>query len=146
VTGSGHRARRLRLPAVPASLDAVHDLVEQLWSGQAGVALAERTRFETAVAEVAGNIIEHAVPVAGAGQVWLTFTADAGPDGVRGEFTDDGRPVEVELDGVQMPGADAEDGRGLALTRLLCDELRYERVAGTNRWTLVCRRDGVTGP
>jgi serine/threonine-protein kinase RsbW len=126
--------------AVPASLESIHDLVERLWSGLVDVSPADRVRFETAVVEVAGNIIEHAGPTDDGSPVWLTFTAKAGPSLIQGEFTDDGGRSEVDLAAVQMPGVDAEDGRGLALALALCDEVRYERLGAANRWTLVCHR------
>lgn len=132
----------LCLPAVPASLDVIHDHLEQLWSHRAGVAEADRWRFETAVAEVAGNIIKHSTPVGDTQGVTLSFAVQADAGSIRGIVVDDGQETDVDLDTVQMPGVQAEDGRGLALAVSLCDVVRYERVGSTNRWTVVCHRIG----
>jgi serine/threonine-protein kinase RsbW len=104
---------------------------------------ADRWRFETAVAEVAGNIIKHSTPAGDADGVTLSFAVEADAGGIRGVFVDDGQETGVDLDTVQMPGVQAEDGRGLALAVSLCDVVRYERAGSTNRWTLVCHRIGA---
>jgi hypothetical protein len=41
----------------------VHDLLEELWSYAPDVGAADRIGFETAVAEVAANIVQHAAAV-----------------------------------------------------------------------------------
>lgn len=133
-------ARQLSVPAVPASLGAIHDLVEQVWSGTAGVTAADRLRFETAVVEVAGNIIEHATPAGGAAEVTLSLAVGTDRASIRGVFVDDGQEADVDLDEVRMPDPGAEAGRGLALVVSLCDRVHYERAGSTNRWTLVCHR------
>jgi serine/threonine-protein kinase RsbW len=38
-----------------------------------------------------------------------------------------------------MPGHESEQGRGLAMSRSLLDELGYERDGEVNRWRLVKR-------
>jgi serine/threonine-protein kinase RsbW len=132
---------RLTVPARPASLDEIHDLVESLWAEQPGFPAADRLRFETAVVEVAGNIVTHAVagrPGEPAVTIELTLTAD--PDSATARFRDDGGAAHLDLAAAEMPDTMAESGRGLALTRALSDDLAYERAGPANIWTLTCRR------
>ena len=90
--------------------------------------------FETAVAEVAANIIEHSAkgePVA------LRLALRAEPDVVTADLEDGGRA----LDGVALATSpEDERGRGLMLARALTDELSYERDGSVNRWRLRRRR------
>jgi serine/threonine-protein kinase RsbW len=128
------------LPALPACLDVVHDVVAALWAQAPDVTTRDRGRFETAVMEIAGNVLEHSHPQAGASSVTLTVAVVADSQTLRATLEDDGRAVLVDLDGARMPGVDAEDGRGLALARSLSDRLSYERMGATNRWTVECHR------
>jgi serine/threonine-protein kinase RsbW len=136
---------RLTIPAQPDSLDEVHDLVESLWAGQARFPAADRLRFETAVIEVAGNIITHAAAGRPSGsEVTVELTLTATPGSVTACFRDDGGAAGLDLAAAQMPDALAESGRGLALTRALADDVTYERVGPANIWTLTCRRSRRT--
>lgn len=90
--------------------------------------------FETAVAEVAANIVEHGVEDRLA-TVTLTLAASEGR--VEAIFEDDGSPVDVDLGGVSMPEELAERGRGLAIAASVLDVLEYQRVGGVNTWRLV---------
>src|SRR6478672_10512120 len=47
-------------PATPEMLDLVHAVLERLWADHADVSQGDRARFETAVIEILGNIVEHA--------------------------------------------------------------------------------------
>lgn len=133
--------RKLTVPGRPASLHEIHDTIQSLWAEHAGFPAADRMRFETAVIEVAGNIVIHA----GEGlarEVAIELTLTFSPDSVTACFRDDGGAAELDLASTQMPDTTAEFGRGLALTRALADDLAYERVGATNVWTLTCRRAG----
>jgi serine/threonine-protein kinase RsbW len=139
---------RLELSA-PADLhivDLLHALLEQLWIGNPEVSAEDRFRFETAVIEVLGNIVEHAYQLDPAAAehrdqarrfiVVLAVTADE----VVASFGDNGLPTCLDLSHVAMPQEDAESGRGLALAAATTDELSYERVEGRNHWKLRCTR------
>ena len=59
----------VELPAVPDSLDAVQDLVAELYdSGEDDLHAMDRIRFESAVVEIVGN--GHQVEVFGAATPW----------------------------------------------------------------------------
>lgn len=134
----------LDLAVTPAAVDEVQDALPGLWDLDGAVTAVDRIRFETALVEVVGNVVEHAYEMDSTSghvpgralQVRLSLTAAT----VEGEVSDNGVPVELDLARVTMPGEDAESGRGLALALAAVDDLRYERSGGRNRWVLVCRR------
>jgi serine/threonine-protein kinase RsbW len=126
--------------ADPEILDLAHSVLAQLWRRHPLVPEPARLRFETALVEILGNIVEHA------------YRADEA-HGVRGErrvevavgvtgaallafLGDNGRPAAIDLAAVTMPPPDAETGRGLPLAKAALDELAYHRDGSRNLWTL----------
>jgi serine/threonine-protein kinase RsbW len=103
----------------------------------------ERMRWETVVVEIVSNVIEH--PVTPDHAVSVEVRLDVHPDRLDALIVDDAEPAAIPLTRA-MPGAEAESGRGLALTQLLCDEFTYERRSERNRWRLVCLRGQLTDP
>jgi hypothetical protein len=55
-------------------------------------------------------------------------------------------PGDFRLTHREMPGVDAESGRGLAMVQLLCDELTYERVGDENVWSVRRTRSEPEAP
>jgi serine/threonine-protein kinase RsbW len=137
----------LSAPATPDMVDLVHAVLEKLWSAHDDVAMADRIRFETAVIEILGNIVEHAYELDGpqngsapARRFDVRLTAT--DRGLVASFGDDGIPMALDLSDVVMPDEDAESGRGLALAMAALDDLTYDRQDGRNHWRLMCvRRD-----
>jgi len=133
-------------PATPEMLDLVHAVLERLWADHADVSQGDRARFETAVIEILGNIVEHAYRLdpsddpndesARRFDVSLVATDEE----LVAAFGDNGMPVALDLSNVTMPDEDAESGRGLALAAAAVDDLSYERVQGRNHWRLLCVR------
>lgn len=116
-------------------LEAVHDALARFWS-LLEEAPDQRWRllFETAVAEIAANIIEHANPP------YFTMRIRRGTESVIAEFTDSGKG----WDGPSGPAAilddlTAERGRGLSLAGTAVDEVAYERQGLVNHWRLTKR-------
>lgn len=66
----------LQVPALPASLDEIHDLVSDMWPCTPGVEAQDQQRFEAALVEVAANIIEYARPADGRAVVTLDLNSD----------------------------------------------------------------------
>jgi serine/threonine-protein kinase RsbW len=133
--------------ANPAGLDVIHDLVESLWTDQPALPPQARMRFETAVIEVASNIIKHATTGdPGPDDVTIELTLTVGPDRITALFRDNGGPADVDLSGAQMPDATAEFGRGIALARELTDRFSYERTASANFWALTVLPSGPKMP
>ena len=139
----------LSAPADPETMDLVHAVLEQLWAVHDDVSDRDRGRFETAVMEILGNIIEHAYQLDDGAQA--TTPADgprrfdivlaATDDELVATFGDNGMPVALDLSNIVMPDADAESGRGLALAAAAVDDMSYERVQGRNHWRLLCVRE-----
>src|SRR5438132_13229047 len=93
-----HRTCQLTLPAEPASLEEIHDLVTSLWAAQTWLPAADRLRFETAVIEVAGNIVTHAAAVWPSGSaLTIELTLTVGPDSATACFRDDGGVAKPDL-------------------------------------------------
>jgi serine/threonine-protein kinase RsbW len=132
---------QLTIPAQLASLEEIHDLVASLWERQTRFPPADRLRFETAVIEVAGNIVAHAAAgQSGGREVTVELALTVSPESATACFHDDGGAAELDLASARMPDTLAECGRGIALTRALADDLTYERSRSANIWTLTCRR------
>lgn len=131
----------LRAPLCPEALEQVHDLVARLCD-TASSSMIDRIRFETAVIEIANNIMEHSRRIDPPSDEPRSFhiVLHGGPDELTAEFRDDGRPVVIDFQAISMPGEDAEAGRGLALALATVDEVTHEHQDGLNIWRIVCRR------
>lgn len=127
----------LRAVAAPEALDEVLDLLQSSWAGHPDVHELDRTRFEIAVTEVTGNIVEHA---AGGERLEFTLHVVVHPDRLEARFTDAGRPVDADPAVTELPDELAESGRGLVLARRAVDELDYRREDGLNHWLVLRRR------
>lgn len=121
--------------AVPETLNLLHDLLDRVRVDHPDVEATDLMLFETAVIEIANNVVEHGRPP---GTIRYSFTLDVDPDKLRGHLTDGGPPLPQSV--VSMPDPESEHGRGLALARIALDDLAYERVDDHNEWTMVRRR------
>jgi len=130
--------RVLETEAGPGALADIATALERTWAANPFVPPIERMHMELAAGEIGANIIEHA---AGARQVWMTMDVTVSPGQVQVEFTDDGDPVQVDLDAVCLPDDMAERGRGLALARSVLALLAYQR-SELNHWILVSKPFG----
>jgi serine/threonine-protein kinase RsbW len=124
-------------PADGAFLDAVHDSLDRLWAAAPDVPLRDRIRFDTALAEVVANVVQHAVPAGEqAVHVDVSLMVDAGA--AQADVVDDGAAVPVDLDR-GLPPETATSGRGLVLIQRAVDKFGFERRDGRNIWRIVCR-------
>jgi len=127
----------LETQAGPHALEQIHRALDGLWSARAEIPDAIRMQLGIAVAEIGANIIEHA----GKGRpVRVRMDMACLDHQVQIEFTDEGQPVAVDIDSLQMPDDMAERSRGLALARAVLSRLTYRRKDGANHWTLVSER------
>jgi serine/threonine-protein kinase RsbW len=122
--------------AVPQTLHELHELLERAGSEHPDVLPEDLMRFETAVIEIAGNVVEHGRPK---GEVTYTFALQVRPDRLEGVLDDGGQPVPPSHDS-DMPDQWSEDGRGLPLAQAALDELTYEREDSRNLWRMVKHR------
>lgn len=137
--------RTVRLTAPPDTVDTVHDLLDALWPSVPDVSARDRMSLDTAIIELAANVIQHA----NRGKpITATLTVIAFPDRIEATLSDSGEVGEVDIEGRSMPAADelAESGRGIALMKALVDTVEHRRVDGFNHWTLVREREQVRQP
>ena len=128
------------VPAVAESLDEVQDRFGVWWESLGIDDVRLRFSLETALAEVAANIVEHTRrrdQVTGRRYAVELCATD---DELVAVLTDNGRPADVDLSAVTMADVDEESGRGLALAIAALDRLEHEHTGGHNVWTLACSR------
>jgi serine/threonine-protein kinase RsbW len=136
----------LRADGVPESLELVHELLDKVWESEAGIDLMERIRFETALIEVASNIIEHSRPVA-SDPIQFELELECSPERLYAEFHDNAKPAGIDLSAAPPPEdlSSVENisssGRGLALAKVALDEFSYAKLDAGNKWTLMCKRN-----
>ena len=125
---------RASLSTLDEGLDVLHRSIERLRRSTGRAPDDEKLMlFETALGEIVGNVLTHGRP---AGDEPVEYALRFDGSVVTASLSDFGAPVDDHLERV-MPGAESEDGRGLALARTLLDELGYERDGDVNRWRLV---------
>jgi serine/threonine-protein kinase RsbW len=135
----------LRAAGVPESLELVHELLEQMWESEPGIELMDRIRFETALIEVASNIIEHSRP-ASTDPIRFLLELECSPQRLYAEFNDNAKPAGIDLAATTLPADMSPSGRGLALAKVALDEFSYAKLDAGNRWTLLCRRTKAVDP
>lgn len=125
---------RVEGSAEPGWLDEVHDALARLWAATPVVPDLDRMRFETAVIEIATNIVRHTVPT-GVGPVDATVLLRSEPPRLEAVLSDDGSAVVVDLDPGPVDDL-AESGRGIALVQNAVDSLSLTREDGRNTWRI----------
>jgi serine/threonine-protein kinase RsbW len=124
--------------ASAAGLDAMHDVVRRVAAAHPALGRAGFALFETAVIEIANNVVEHSGT---AGGVRWRLEVRVRGDVIEAELTDDGPPFTPDL-AAPMPGPAAESGRGVAMARAVLDRCEVVRDGDRNRWTLAKRLGG----
>lgn len=135
----GQKAYVLEGFAVPDQLDAVHTLLGEAAADHPALDPMDVMLFETAVIEIANNVVEYGRPE---GEVRWKFTIRVNDDTIEAELDDTGQTF-TPARGKGMPGEDAEGGRGLPIAEALLDQIEFDRVGDTNHWRMV-RRLGQT--
>lgn len=125
----------LRGFAVPEQLGRVHELLERVGAEHPEIDPGQLMLFETAVVEIATNVVEYGRP---RGRVQWRLALWPGDDEIRAELDDSGQEFTPDL-GASMPGELDEGGRGLPLARALLDEITFERTGTGNHWHMVRR-------
>ena len=126
----------LLFSAPPSDVDTVHDFLEGVWLDAPGIDETDRMAFETALIELASNVIQHA----DAEGVTCVLSVETEDGQLRAQLSDTAETGGVRLVGVEMPDDLDESGRGIAFIQLLVDDLSYERADGRNIWSIVKRR------
>lgn len=128
------------VPAVVESLDTVQDRFGEWWDTLGIDDVRLRFGLETAVAEIAANIVEHTRRTDQRAGRRYTVQLDATDRELVAVLTDNGLPADVDLAAVTMADVDEESGRGLALAIAALDRLEHQHAGGHNIWTLACTR------
>ncbi len=136
---------------VSASLDGlatVHEALDDYWNaievaGGPHVDSMRQVLFASAVAEIAGNVVRHAYPDAGA-DATFRIRLHYFPDRLVATLLDHGLPFDFTPPTRTADMRDALDdldldhGWGLPIVQAATDELDYARLPdGSNRWRLV---------
>jgi serine/threonine-protein kinase RsbW len=123
---------RLDGTAVPETLAQLHELLEQVRADHPEVDQEDVELFETAVIEIAGNVVEHGRPE---GQVEYDLELRVLDDRLTATLRDSSQEEVTDTE-AEMPSVWAEEGRGFALAGAVLDELDVERRDGRNHWQL----------
>jgi len=119
-----------------ASIERVHAELEKRWREHPWINVVDRMALETALIELATNVIRYALHDEGATAELRLATGDTE---LRARITDNGPEFHGDLEQITMPGSEAESTRGLALIDGLMDVFEYRRRASENRWTIIRR-------
>ena len=129
-------SRSFRNQAVPASIEEIHVLLDELLEDASFLPEMDRLTFATAVIEAASNIVRHSVPSSPA-PVDLGVEIGVRARSLRAEISAYGAAdPNMALHDQGMPGPEAESGRGLALIRALVSTVTFARQDGTSIWVL----------
>jgi serine/threonine-protein kinase RsbW len=129
---------RLDCPAQPPAIDELHDLFARVGEERGEVSPTDLMLLETAVIEIAGNVIRHGRP---AGSITMAVTLDVSDASLDVWIRETGDPPP-DTPSYAMPDVEAESGRGLPLCAAILDTFDYQRVDDTNLWHLGKRRSG----
>lgn len=120
----------------PHTVNDAHDFLDQVWAERPDVNEREQMVVATIVSELVTNIIQHNPLRA----VLCDLTLRIEPSLLIIETSDTGERTNVGARHVEMPGDEAERGRGLPLISLLADSVEHRWQDGRNWWQVSCSR------
>jgi len=121
------------LSVPPDDVDAVHDFLKTVWDTSPTISMRDQFSFETAIIELASNVILHA---AGNSPISCNISVETFPDHIEATMTDSGERLDLALDDFVMPDDLSETGRGIPLIRGLVDEFTFENHGERNLWRI----------
>jgi serine/threonine-protein kinase RsbW len=122
--------------ATPATVEAVHDDLDGMWTEADFVPETDRMAFTLAVVEAATNVVDHAVPAA---QTPLELEVDvrAEPCRLQAKIYEIGAaPALIDLEAAPALEQLQESGRGIGLIQALVSTVVFQRRGDTNVWEL----------
>jgi serine/threonine-protein kinase RsbW len=125
----------LRSPA--DDINVVHAYIERIWAEHDDLDMMDRLRFETALIELAANVIQHADDGNG---IVADIAIEVDGESIRGTISDSSPAGKVDMAMREMPDELAESGRGIAFIQRLVDVFHYERRDDLNLWVVQKRR------
>lgn len=124
---------RQELSVPPDDVDVVHSFLQRIWSESPTILLKDQFSFETAIIELASNVILHA---SGKSPIFCDILVETFPDRMEATMTDSGERLNLALDSFVMPDDLSETGRGIPLIRELVDEFTFDSQRGGNLWRI----------
>ena len=121
--------------AVPETIELLHGLLGEVRTDHPEVPEDDLSMLETAVIEIAGNVVQHA---AQDGTTLYEFRLSVRPSELVGELVYEGDEPDLPAD-PQLPEDTAESGRGLMLAHAVLDDLEHSFVDGRNHWRMLRR-------
>ena len=118
----------------PDDVELVHDLLNSVWADASNIGSADRFSFETALVELAANIIRHADVGIG---ISYSITVQIFDGQLEATVIDDGEHTSVEHTETDMPDDLSESGRGIPLINALVDHFSFDRDGDFNRWQII---------
>jgi serine/threonine-protein kinase RsbW len=123
--------------ATPTWLESLPGWLRDSLAAVPGWPEADAATLDLMLSEVATNVVEHGT-TDGPARVRLDLVVDTSR--VTVVLADDGPPAHVDVAGAQMPGTEAEGGRGLALVAALAEDFRWEQTPTGNLWSFTYAR------
>lgn len=121
------------LSAPPDDIDVLHEFLQGIWDENPQIPMRDRFSFETALIELASNIILYSEAPSGvACEIRISTSADR----IDAIVSDNGELVDLALDEHMMPDEYAEAGRGIPMIKALVNHLSYDRDGNLNKWTI----------
>jgi serine/threonine-protein kinase RsbW len=117
----------------PDSVDLVHELLSSVWADAPAITMKDRFSFETALVELASNVVRHADSGYG---ISYAITVQLLDDRIEATLIDSGERTRVEHTESDMPDVLSESGRGIPLIKALVDHLSFDRDGNFNRWQI----------
>lgn len=121
------------LSAPPENVDSVHDFLQTIWNENPGIPAREKIRIETAIIELAANIILYSESTAG---VIFNIVVNTSKNKLEASISDNGELFSLELDSHIMPDDFAESGRGIPMVKSLVDKFEFDSSDGRNTWRI----------
>lgn len=112
----------------------VHDFLKGIWGENPHIAIRDRYSIETAIIELASNIVLYSVATPG---ITCEVVIEIDAESIKATISDNGDLADLEIDEHIMPDEFSESGRGIPLIRALVDEFTYENLGKKNTWKIL---------
>ncbi|KQQ00743.1 hypothetical protein ASF42_15570 [Rathayibacter sp. Leaf294] len=119
-------------------MTAVHEALSEIWAESPGVGSWDRMAFETALAELTSNVVQHAHSTR---HTLCVIEIHVDEHELRAVLNDSAPAADVDVSEPRdMPDEWAVAGRGIPFIQALVTRFDYTRVDGQNIWSIVRER------
>ena len=117
---------------------AVHEALSEIWAESPGVGSWDRMAFETALAELTSNVVQHAHSTR---HTLCLIEIHVDEHELRAVLNDSAPAADVDVrEPRDMPDEWAVAGRDIPFIQALVTRFDYTRVDGQNIWSIVRER------